>query len=73
MIITICILAYFIVTLIIALIYVCYVNEFTIDEWLGIMMFVLCPPLWFVICKIAQAIRHKRNKKRRYKYHEKLL
>lgn len=63
MIVAICILAYFIVTLIIALIYVCCESGFAKDEWFAIIMFVLCPPVWIAICEIAHAIGRKRNKK----------
>ena len=65
MIIAVCILAYFVVTLTAALIWACYDSGFHKDEWFAITMVVLCPPLWRVILKVGRAIIRRREKKRR--------
>lgn len=65
MIIAVCILAYFVVTLTAALIWACYASGFHKDEWFAITMFALCPPLWLVVLKVGRAIIRRREKKRR--------
>lgn len=65
MIVAVCILAYFVVTLTAALIWACYASGFHKDEWFAITIFALCPPLWLVILKVGRAIIRRREKKRR--------
>lgn len=62
MIIAIGILTYFIITLAFTLFYVCYECEFLKDEWLAVIMLVLCPPIWVALCYIVRAIRKAKRK-----------
>ena len=65
MIIAVCILSYFVVTLAAALICVCSISEFDKEEWFATVMFVICPALWLAVYKIYRIIKQRREKKRR--------
>ena len=64
MIAAICVLAYFVVTLTAALVYLGFERSLAKDEWFAIAMFALCPPLWIAICLIVQAAQRRIRKRK---------
>lgn len=62
--IAVCILAYFVVTLAFTLIYVCYEFKISKEEWVAVIMLVLCPPIWILLCYIVRGIKKAITKKK---------
>lgn len=64
MIIATCILSYFVITLAFTLVYVCCEYKLSKDEWLAVVMLVICPPVWIALCYIVRAIKKIKQKKK---------
>lgn len=64
MIIATCILSYFVATLAFTLVYVCCEYKLSKDEWLAVIMLVICPLVWIALCYTVRAIKKIKQKKK---------